>query len=115
VCPISNQILSYVADLRLHPAERYIRHGVVCTLSSDDPGIFGNDGLSYDFWEAAMSWELGLAELKRLARNSIEYSAMTRPERKRALRAWEAKWKTFIDELNQQRGAMERLAPDRPR
>jgi adenosine deaminase CECR1 len=99
VCPVSNQMLRYVADLRLHPAEGYLSRGVTCVLSSDDPAIFGDEGLSYDFWEATMSWRLGLAELKRLILNSIEYSALPPGEKDRLRSCWEAKWDDFIREL----------------
>jgi adenosine deaminase CECR1 len=99
VCPVSNQALRYVGDLRLHPANRYLREGVTCVVSSDDPGVFGNNGLSFDFWEALMAWDLDLADLKRLALNSIEYSAMTKVEKHNARTRWETKWDRFIHDL----------------
>ena len=76
VCPISNQVLRYVADLRLHPAGGYLRRGVACVLSSDDPALFGVEGMSYSLTSGegpTMGWDLGLAELKRLAAASIEH------------------------------------------
>ena len=93
-------MLRYVADLRLHPAGGYLRRGVACVLSSDDPALFGVEGMSYDFWEATMGWDLGLAELKRLAAASIEHSAMTTAERTAALARWRTRWADFIRELN---------------
>jgi adenosine deaminase CECR1 len=105
VCPISNQVLRYVSDLRLHPANVYLRKGVTCVISSDDPGVFGYEGLSYDFWEAFMAWELELIDLKQLAINSIEFSAMSRPEKRIARQRWENEWKNFIQDLNRQRAA----------
>jgi adenosine deaminase CECR1 len=105
VCPISNQALRYVADLRTHPAGEYIRRGVACALSSDDPALFGVEGMTYDFWEATMSWDLGLAELKRLAKASIEHSAMDPAERDEALARWCRRWDQFIYELNKERAA----------
>jgi adenosine deaminase CECR1 len=105
VCPISNQALRYFADLRTHPAGEYIRRGVACALSSDDPALFGVEGMSYDFWEATMSWDLGLSELKQLALASIEHSAMTRDERDEAMDRWCRRWDRFIHELNAERVA----------
>src|SRR5262249_57761729 len=89
VCPISNQMLRYVSDLRMHPADGYLRRGVPCVLSNDDPGIFGNDGLSYDFWVATLAWDLDLRALKQLALNSLNYSGMTVAEKRTALVAWQ--------------------------
>jgi adenosine deaminase CECR1 len=103
VCPISNQVLRYVGDLRVHPASGYLRRGVPCVISSDDPGIFGYEGLSYDFWEAFMAWKLSLAQLKQLALNLIFFSAMTDVEKNRARKVWETKWHSFIGALNEDR------------
>jgi adenosine deaminase CECR1 len=97
VCPISNQVLRYIRDLRIHPACGYIRRGVPCVIGCDDPLIFGNHGLSFDFWEAWMAWDLGLHDLKVLASNSITYSGRTDEEKKQAADAFEAAWRVFID------------------
>jgi adenosine deaminase CECR1 len=99
VCPISNQLLDLTPDLRTHPASGYMNSGIQCVLASDDPAIFGNDGLSYDFWEALMAWNLDLAALKKLARNSIEFSGMERPERDALQKAWECQWNSFIEQV----------------
>jgi adenosine deaminase CECR1 len=101
ICPISNQVLRFVSDLRDHPALTYLVNGVPITLSSDDPSIFGNHGLSYDFWGAAMSWKLDLRTLKKLASNSLKYSALTGEEKQQALLRWEKAWDEFIQKERQ--------------
>lgn len=68
-------------------------------LSSDDPGIFRYRGLSYDFWEAYMAWGLGLRGLKKLARNSLQYSMLTGNERAEQLSSWDTQWHAWIDEM----------------
>ena len=98
VCPISNQMLGLVDDLRIHPASGYLRRGVPCVLGNDDPGILGNNGLSYDFWEATMAWGLDLAALKQLAINSLQYSSMTDAEKKAAVAHWESEWQRWVDQ-----------------
>jgi adenosine deaminase-related growth factor len=100
VCPISNQELRYVADLRIHPAAGYLNRGVPCVISNDDPGILGNDGLSYDFWEAVMAWNLDLRAVKQLALNSLVYSAMTDAEKSVAIDRWERSWGEWISRAN---------------
>jgi adenosine deaminase CECR1 len=102
VCPISNQAVRLARDIRLHPAAGYLKRGVQCVLSSDDPGIIGNHGLSYDFWEAFMAWDLDLAALKQLAENSLVYSGMTDVEKKVALASWKKKWNAWIAWVNDQ-------------
>ncbi len=96
VCPVSNQVLHYVGDLRIHPAAGYLARGVPCVIGSDDPAIFGNEGLSYDFWEAVVAWELDLKAVKQLVLNSFQYSAMTQQEKDLAEASWEKKWEEFI-------------------
>ena len=100
VCPISNQILGYVADLRNHPAVHYINAGLPVVLSSDDPAIFRHT-LSHDFYTAFMAWGLDLRSLKQLAMNSLTYSAMNADEKRRALAVWDRRWTAFITWLNQ--------------
>ncbi len=100
-CPISNQILGYVKDLRNHPAVTYLNAGLAVTLNPDDPGIFGYKGVTADFWEACVAWELDLRALKQLALNSITYSSLDPDHKAALLKAWQHKWDTFIAETIQ--------------
>jgi len=100
VCPISNQVLGYVADLRNHPAVTYLNGGLPVVICPDDPGVW-RCAFSYDFYVAFMAWGLDLKGLKQLAMNSLLYSAMDQEEKERALRVWEEKWEEFIGWLNE--------------
>lgn len=97
ISPLSNQILGYIRDLRLHPGSTYLRRGINCSISSDDPMIFDYRGLSYDYWSIYLAWELDLAALKKLSKNGILYSAMTEQEKKEALVIWEKRWEKFVN------------------
>jgi adenosine deaminase CECR1 len=99
ICPLSSQILHFNHDLRSHPACSYLRMGIPCVLSSDDPAVFGYAGLSYDYCSATLAWNLSLADLKKLAMNSITYSLMTEPEKQAARKEWENRWNTFLAEI----------------
>ena len=96
VNPISNQVLGYVRDLRLHPAYGYMRDGVNISISSDDPLIFDYEGLSYDYWHIFMAWQLDLKDLKKLSLNGILYSSMTTEEKDKAIKNWESRWHEFV-------------------
>ena len=98
VNPLSNQMLGYVRDLRIHPGSYYLAQGVRLSISSDDPLIFDYNGLSYDFWSIYLAWELDLRQIKQLCRNSLTYSVLEGEEKARALVAWETKWAQFVDE-----------------
>lgn len=94
--PISNQILGYVRDLRMHPGSTYLTRGVACTISSDDPLIFDYQGLTYDYWEIFLAWELDLRKLKGLVLNSLKYSALDQQEKARALQHLNEEWSRFV-------------------
>jgi adenosine deaminase-related growth factor len=96
ICPISNQLLGLTPDLRTHPAAGYLNAGIQCVLASDDPLFFGNDGLSYDYWEALTAWGLDLAALKKLARNSIKYSGLGGKAKDDLMGRWQEAWDAFI-------------------
>jgi adenosine deaminase CECR1 len=100
VCPISNQILGYVPDLRNHPAVHYISAGLPVVLSPDDPAIMRHT-FSEDFYVAFMAWGLDLKALKQLAMNSLLHSAMSEQEKQAALASWRLRWETFVQWLNQ--------------
>ena len=98
VNPISNQVLGYIRDLRLHPAYTYLSEGIDISISSDDPMIFDYEGLSYDYWHVYMAWQLDLKDLKQLSRNGIKHAALTEAEKDVALKKWERRWHLFINE-----------------
>lgn len=100
LCPISNQSLGYVPDLRLHPGRGYLLRGIRCVLGSDDPAIFRNEGLTDDFWEAYIAWGLDLRSLKHLTGNSILYSNLPPLLVKRHLETFTRRWNTFIRAVN---------------
>jgi adenosine deaminase CECR1 len=97
VSPISNQELGYVSDLRNHPARVLIANGVPCSINSDDPGVYGYNGLSYDFWIAFMAWDLNVGKLKKLIINSIVYSSLNEEEKKTALIHLSMEWNNFVE------------------
>lgn len=103
VCPLSNQMLGYVPDLRNHPAVLYINAGLPVVLSTDDPAIMRHS-LSHDFYVAFMAWGLDLRSLKQLAMNSLIYSSMSADEKRAALAVWETRWQAFVAWVNQESG-----------
>jgi aminodeoxyfutalosine deaminase len=52
VCPISNVRTQAVPSLEAHPLPQLVGAGVVCTVSTDDPAMFGTD-LSTEYAAAA--------------------------------------------------------------
>ena len=72
ICLTSNEVILNVEGNQ-HPFSQYWKAGVPMTLASDDEGISRID-LSHEYLLAATRYGLGYQDLKRLARNSLEYS-----------------------------------------
>jgi adenosine deaminase/adenosine deaminase CECR1 len=72
ICLTSNEVILSVEEEE-HPFLDYQAAGVPMTLASDDEGISRID-LSNEYLLAAQRYDLGYPELKKLARNSLEYS-----------------------------------------
>nr|XP_020458684.1 adenosine deaminase CECR1 [Monopterus albus] len=101
VCPISNQVLKLVNDLRNHPAAALMSESHPVVISADDPAMFGASGLSYDFYEAFVGFgglRSHIGSLKQLAINSIRYSSLTRKQQEKALALWQRRWDKFVSE-----------------
>lgn len=73
VCPSSNVFLGVVPSIEEHPLPLLDAAGVLCTIASDDPLLFGPDLLE-EF--VACREQMGLSDhtLGDLARNSFEFS-----------------------------------------
>jgi aminodeoxyfutalosine deaminase len=69
VCPTSNVRTGVVADLAAHPLPRLIEEGLVVTLNSDDPPMFGTS-LRDEYLAAAHVLGLSQAGLRDLAGNA---------------------------------------------
>ncbi|KAK3592683.1 hypothetical protein CHS0354_037820 [Potamilus streckersoni] len=100
--PVSNMMLGYVQDQRHHPAITYFRYGVPAVISADDPATFGYDYFTTDWYEAFMGWGLDLADLRQLANNSLQYSAMSSDEKMNAYAKWDSAWNKFIQETKKE-------------
>ncbi len=96
VCPISNQMLRYILDLRTHPVGQFIKRGVPCVICSDDPQIFETVGTYYDLWEAYYGCLLDLRDIKQLIFNSYKYSGMSDDEKEVKIKRWKEKWEAFV-------------------
>ncbi len=73
VCPLSNVKLAVFKQLAEHNLRRLLQAGLCITLNSDDPAYFGGY-LGENYLATALALDLGEAELRLLARNSIEAS-----------------------------------------
>ncbi|XP_059085665.1 adenosine deaminase 2-like [Tigriopus californicus] len=100
ICPLSNQVLTLVHDLRNHPASVLIQSNFTgLVIASDDVAMWGGRGLSFDFYETFMGLagrDMDLRLLKKLSLNSIEYSALRGDRKRQCLMKFENKWEDFL-------------------
>ncbi|MEU7132660.1 adenosine deaminase [Streptomyces sp. NPDC046261] len=75
VCPTSNLATRAVADLELHPVREMVSAGVLVTINSDDPPMFGTD-LNTEYAVAARLLDLDARGVAELAKNAVEASFM---------------------------------------
>jgi aminodeoxyfutalosine deaminase len=82
VCPTSNIATRAVADLDEHPIKQMVAAGVLVTINSDDPPMFGTD-LNQEFGVAARLLGLDERGVADLAKNGVEASFLDQGGKKR--------------------------------
>ncbi|MCX5155382.1 adenosine deaminase [Streptomyces sp. NBC_00291] len=73
VCPTSNIATRVVTDMDAHPVKEMVTAGVLVTINSDDPPMFGSD-LNNEYAVAARLLDLDERGLAQLAKNAVEAS-----------------------------------------
>jgi adenosine deaminase/aminodeoxyfutalosine deaminase len=83
ICVTSNVRTGSCPSLAEHPVHRYFESGLMITLNSDDPTLFGSDLLG-EYRLAEREFQFTQEQLRELAANSVEASFLP-PERKVAM------------------------------
>ncbi len=73
VCPLSNQKLKVVPDLKTHPLRKMLQKNLLVTINSDDPAYFGGY-VNENYLAIANALEITKEELTQLAKNSFTAS-----------------------------------------
>ncbi|MCF4140577.1 adenosine deaminase [Streptomyces sp. Tue 6430] len=82
VCPTSNIATRAVRTLDEHPLRDFVAAGVLVTINSDDPPMFGTD-LNSEYGVAARLLDLDERGLADLAKNAVEASFLDGPGKAR--------------------------------
>lgn len=85
VCPTSNVATGLVPRLEDHPLPRFLEAGLVVTLNSDDPAMFGTS-LQEEFVRSARAFSLSREQIVQLSENAIRYSFLAGNEKELLLR-----------------------------
>lgn len=94
VCPTSNIATRAVRTLDEHPIKEFVKAGVLVTVNSDDPPMFGTD-LNNEFVVAARLLDLDERGVADLAKNAVDASFLDEPAKQRVrdeIDAYTAGW-----------------------
>ena len=80
VCPTSNVATGLIARFEDHPLPHFISRGLMVTLNSDDPAMFGTS-LQEEFVRAARAFSLSRQQIVGLAENAIRCSFLPEDEK----------------------------------
>ncbi len=72
ICLTSNDVILGVSGAR-HPLPIYMKYGVPVALATDDLGVSRSD-MTHEYLRAVETYGLSYADLKRMARESLEHS-----------------------------------------
>jgi len=72
ICLTSNDLILDVRGNQ-HPLPIYMKYGVPVALATDDEGVSRSD-MTREYLRAAEGYDLGYAQLKNMARASLEHS-----------------------------------------
>jgi adenosine deaminase len=72
ICLTSNDVILGISGDR-HPLPVYLKYGVPVALSTDDEGVSRSD-MTHEYLRAVETYGLSYANLKRMARDSLEHS-----------------------------------------
>lgn len=67
------------------------------SISPDDPGFYGYEGVTLDYIYVFIAWELNLADLKKLCLNSLEYSLINKEDKDKLRVFFEQRWSRFLE------------------
>ena len=82
LCPVSNVRTGVVRKLEDHPVRRYFNRGLLVTINTDDPGMFGNSlAGEYQLLEERLGFSR--EEVRRLVLNALEASWLAEADRER--------------------------------
>jgi adenosine deaminase len=75
--PISNLLTGSMLDIRLSTAPLLLGLGYAVSISPDDPGKFGYEDTTVDYFVSAVSFNWSFKHLKLIAYHSINHSICT--------------------------------------
>jgi len=92
LCPTSNFCTRAVPEIRKHPLKKYLEEGLLITINSDDPTLFGTT-LTDEYRICHDTLKLSIEEIKKTMLTAFHHSFLSAESKKRA---WERDFKSFL-------------------
>ena len=89
MCPISNVRTGVVNSLEEHPVRRYFERGIIVTLNTDDPKMFGNS-LAEEFLLLEEKLSFSRNEIRSLILQGIQAAWLSEDKRQQLVEAFRA-------------------------
>lgn len=81
MCPISNFRTGVIPSLDKHPLRRFFEQGLLVTVNTDDPKMFGNS-LAMEYYLLASQMGFSLQDIRQLVLNAVQASWLSEAEKK---------------------------------
>lgn len=91
ICPVSNVRTGVVPSIEVHPMRRYLQRGILVTINTDDPAMFGNS-LAGEFDLLAGTFGLTNADLQALVLNAARSAWISEEAKARLIRTISDEW-----------------------
>ena len=82
ICPTSNICLKVYPDYAHHPLRKLWEAGMMVTIGSDDPPLFGID-LNHEYQLLVSEYHFTQPELERISLNAIQASFLSQGEKRK--------------------------------
>lgn len=90
--PLSNLVLGYNQDTRESSAPILLGLGFAVSINPDDPGKFGVEDTTVDYFISAISYNWTLRHLKLIAYHSINHAICSEAVKSKLIFSFEKKW-----------------------
>jgi hypothetical protein len=96
LCPISNNLLGYVDDIRNHPALCYINNNLSVSINTDNRGLLNYKYVTFDWMDLCLAQKFPFVTLKNIAYKSIMQSSRNKEYNNELLISWYHKYSEYI-------------------
>jgi hypothetical protein len=93
ICLTSNDLILGVSGDR-HPFPVYRKYGVPVVIATDDEGVSRSD-MTHEYLRAVQSYNLSYRDVKKIARDSLQYSFVEPATKKKLLSDFDARFSQF--------------------